>query len=224
LFKKILTPLFIKYKFNKLNKCKNQPRQVILTGKFQFRKQDKPFLENIGKKIKALRRENRMTLQQLGDESGLTASYISQIERDQTSPSIASLKKIAEAFNVRIVDFFVGGSEEEPVVMAPGERLRVSLKGWRAHIQQLVKTVSGKRMQPFHTVIEPGGGSRDPYSHAGEEFGIILEGNLTLTVGEKVYSVPEGHSFYYSSLIPHSWTNKGKTRTVVVWVVSPPSW
>ena len=79
-------------------------------------------------------------------------------------------------------------------------------------------------MQPFYTVIEPGGGSRDPYSHVGEEFGIILEGNLTLTVGEKVHSVPKGHSFYYSSLIPHAWTNRGKTRTVVVWVVSPPSW
>ncbi len=181
-------------------------------------------MENIGKKIKALRRENRMTLQQLGEISGLTASYLSQIERDQTSPSIASLKKIAGAFNVRIVDFFVGGSEEEPVVMAPEDRVQVSLKGWRAQIQQLVKTVSGKRMQPFFTVIEPGGGSRDPYSHVGEEFGIVLEGSLMLTVGEKVSQVPAGHSFYYSSLIPHAWTNKGKTRTVVVWVVSPPSW
>ena len=181
-------------------------------------------MENIGKKIRALRREHRMTLQRLGDISGLTASYISQIEREQTSPSIASLKKIAEAFNVRIVDFFVGGSEEEPVVMAPGDRLPVSLKGWKAHIQQLVKTVANKKMQPFYTVIDPGGGSRDPYSHVGEEFGIILEGELTLTVGEKVYRVPAGHSFYYSSLIPHSWTNKGKIRTVVVWVVSPPSW
>jgi transcriptional regulator with XRE-family HTH domain len=181
-------------------------------------------LEDIGKKIRALRKEQRMTLQQLGEQSGLTASYISQIERDQNSPSIASLKKIAEAFNVRIVDFFVGGSEEEPVVMAPEERLPVSLKGWKAHIQQLVKSVANKRMQPFYTVIEPGGGSRDPYSHVGEEFGIILEGILTLTVGDKVYSVPEGQSFYYSSLIPHAWINKGKTRAVVVWVVSPPSW
>jgi transcriptional regulator with XRE-family HTH domain len=219
-----LTPVFFNYKFNKLNKCKNSPRQVISTGKFNFRIQDNPFLENIGKKIKALRRENRMTLQQLGEISGLTASYISQIERDQTSPSIASLKKIAEAFNVRIVDFFVGGSEEEPVVMAPEERVQVSLKGWRAQIQQLVKTVSSRRMQPFYTIIEPNGGSRDPYSHVGEEFGIILEGVLTLTVGEEVYQVPAGHSFYYSSLIPHAWTNKGKDRTVVVWVVSPPSW
>jgi len=181
-------------------------------------------LENIGKKLRSLRREHRMTLQQLGEQSGLTASYISQIERDQTSPSIASLKKIATAFKVRIVDFFMEESAGEPVVIGPEERVQVSLKGWRAQIQQLVKSVSNKRMQPFYTVIEPGGGSRDPYRHVGEEFGIILEGNLTLTVGEKVHSVPEGHSFYYSSLIPHSWTNRGKTRTVVIWVVSPPSW
>ena len=68
-------------------------------------------MEYIGKKIKALRLENRMTLQQLGEQSGLTASYISQIERDQTSPSIASLKKIAAAFKVRIVDFFMEESD-----------------------------------------------------------------------------------------------------------------
>jgi transcriptional regulator with XRE-family HTH domain len=181
-------------------------------------------LENIGKKIRSLRREQRMTLQHLGAQSGLTASYISQIERDQTSPSIASLKKIAAAFKVRIVDFFMEESENEPVVMGPEERVQVSLKGWRAQIQQLVKSVSNKRMQPFYTVIEPGGGSKAPYSHVGEEFGIVLEGTLTLTVGDQASTVPKGHSFYYSSLVPHSWTNKGSASAVVVWVVSPPSW
>ena len=165
-----------------------------------------------------------MTLRQLGEQSGLTASYISQIERDQTSPSIASLKKIASAFKIRIVDFFMEESVGEPVVMGPEERIRVSLKGWRAQIQQLVKSVTNKRMQPFYTVIEPGGGSKSPYSHVGEEFGIVLEGTLTLTVGDQVSPVPKGHSFYYSSLIPHSWTNKESASTVVVWVVSPPSW
>jgi transcriptional regulator with XRE-family HTH domain len=165
-----------------------------------------------------------MTLQQLGEQSGLTASYLSQIERDQTSPSIASLKKIATAFKVRIVDFFMEESDGEPLVMGPEERVRVSLKGWRAQIQQLVKSVSNKRMQPFFTVIEPGGGSKTAYSHGGEEFGLVLEGTLTLTVGGQASPVPKGHSFYYSSLIPHSWTNKGSASTVVVWVVSPPSW
>ena len=54
--------------------------------------------------------------------------------------------------------------------------------------------------------------------------GIVLEGAVTLTVGGQVSLVPAGHSLYYSSLIPHAWTNKEKDRTVVVWVVSPPTW
>ncbi|MBA4392919.1 MAG: hypothetical protein C0407_05145 [Desulfobacca sp.] len=91
--------------------------------------------------------------------------------------------------------------------MTSEDRLQVSLKGWRAQIHQRVKTVSTKRMQPFYTVIEPGGGSREPYSHVGEEFGLVLEGNLTLRIGGKVLRVQEGHSFYYSSLIPHAWIN-----------------
>lgn len=166
----------------------------------------------------------RLTLKQLGDLVGCTGAHISQIENGHTSPSIATLKKIAESLGVNIVDFFSDAEGAEPVVTKVSERRDVSLRNWKAHVQQLVRSTNGKLMQPFYTVVSSGGGSHDPYSHAGEEFGIVLKGSLSITVGGHTYPVGPGESFYYSSRTPHRWVNQGEEDVEVVWVVSPPTW
>lgn len=181
-------------------------------------------MENLGNKLKQFRTDKGLTLKQVAEKVDCSPAYISQIENDKASPSIATLKKIAHALNARIVDFFIDETNQEPVVSAPGAWHKVSLPRWRASIKQMVRSVSHKRMQPFHTTIAPGGGSEGDYSHEGEEFGIVLKGTLTLTVGGETYRVKAGSSFYYSSLSPHSWGNDGPDECVVVWVVSPPSW
>lgn len=181
-------------------------------------------MSSIGDKLHLLRKARGLTLQQIAEGAGCSAAYISQIENDKASPSIATLKRVAEVLNIRIVDFFVEDDHEEPVVQTEEDWTKVSLEGWRADIKQMVRSVYQKHMQPFYTVIQPGGGSRDSYSHVGEEFGIVLEGEMTLTVGDEVYTVKANSSFYYSSLSPHSWTNEGDEPCRVVWVVSPPSW
>lgn len=165
-----------------------------------------------------------MTLQQVAERANCTAAYLSQIEHDKASPSIASLKKIAGVLDARIVDFFLDETEQDPVVMHPSQWLGVSLPRWKADIKQMVRAVKHRQMQPFHTVIQPGGGTREDYSHQGEEFGLVLEGELTLRVGSETYLVPAGSSFYYSSTLPHAWTNEGDQTCRVVWVVCPPSW
>eukprot|EP01022_Parablepharisma_sp_SALTPOND_P029012 TRINITY_DN72303_c0_g1_i1.p2 TRINITY_DN72303_c0_g1~~TRINITY_DN72303_c0_g1_i1.p2 ORF type:complete len:100 (+),score=26.41 TRINITY_DN72303_c0_g1_i1:313-612(+) len=88
----------------------------------------------------------------------------------------------------------------------------------------MVRLVKHRSMQPFYTVIQPGGGTREDYHHVGEEFGLVLEGELTLRLGEDVYQVPADSSFYYSSTQPHAWTNEAEVPCRVVWVVTPPSW
>ncbi len=180
--------------------------------------------DNIGPRLKTLRDRRRLTLKQLADQVGCTGAHLSQIENGHTSPSIATLKKIAEALGVNIVDFFNEEVAGEPVVTREADRRTVSLGNWNARIQQLVGSTQGKLMQPFYTVVAPGGGSHDPYSHVGEEFGIVLRGELTITVGESTYTVGPRESFYYSSRTPHRWVNEGDEEVEVVWVVSPPTW
>ena len=178
----------------------------------------------MGEKLKSFRKTNGLTLKDLAAKVGCTDSYLSQIERGKVSPSIATLKQIADSLNVRIVDFFIDQHSDNDIVTSEDDRIVITQKRWKTKICQLVKNVRNKRMQPFYTTIQPGGGSKEAYSHPGEEFGLVLKGELTLTVDGKSYKVKENESFYISSVRPHSWINQGKVPTVVVWVVSPPSW
>ena len=180
--------------------------------------------QTLGQLLSAWRKRKELTLQQLAEGIGVTASYISQIEHGKVSPSLATLKKLANALDRKTVDFFIDELIDDPVVLSEDEWTAVALPRWDAHIRQMVRIAGNKVMQPFFTVIEPGGGTRDAYSHPGEEFGIVLEGELTLSVGEDAYVVKAKSSFYYSSLIPHSWTNEGLEPCRVVWVITPPSW
>lgn len=181
-------------------------------------------MNEIGEKLKAFRLANRMTLKQLGNKAGCTDAYLSQLERGRANPSIMILKKIASALQMKVVDFFLDTeTSENDVVLKEGERVNINFKRGDAKIQMLVRNIQNKRMQPFYTTIEPGGGSKGSYSHIGEEFGIVLKGQLEINRNRKSYRLKKNESFYFSSQEPHSWTNPGKTKTVVIWVVSPPT-
>jgi len=180
--------------------------------------------EEIGQNIRALRKERGLTVKDLAQAVRCSPSFISQVERGKASPSIATVKQIASALKVNIVDFFMSSNGFEQVVTREDERVEISMRRWRARIYMLVKSTRGKRMQPFYTVIQPGGGSTGLYNHEGEEFGIVLKGELEINLNGVKYRVKENESFYYSSQIPHSWTNPTDCETVVVWVVSPPTW
>jgi transcriptional regulator with XRE-family HTH domain len=182
-------------------------------------------MTSLGEKIRQLRTVKGLTLTQVAELAGCTPSYLSQIEHDKTSPSIASLKRISTALGARIVDFFLDDDEShEPVVWEQDNWLKVSLPRWKADIRQMVRSVKHRQMQPFYTTIEPGGGTKEDYWHSGEEFGLVLEGELTLTVGKTTYTVKAGSAFYYSSVMSHAWTNEADETCKVIWIVTPPSW
>jgi transcriptional regulator with XRE-family HTH domain len=181
-------------------------------------------MKEIAEKLKAFRLANRMTLKQLAAKAGCTDAYLSQLERGHANPSIMILKKIASALGVKVVDFFLEPeNEENDVVCKEGERVNILFKRGDAKIQMLVRNIKNKRMQPFYTTIEPGGGSKGPYSHIGEECGIVLKGMLEINLNGKAYRLKKNESFYFSSQEPHNWSNPGKNKTVVIWVVSPPT-
>jgi len=178
---------------------------------------------DIGPRLKAQRKAAHLTLKQLAEKVGCTDAYLSQVENGRVSPSISSLKRIADALHTKITDFFVEAENDEPVVLTADQRVTLSLERWNAKIQCLVRNPKNKRMQPFFTTIQPGGGSHGLYSHVGEECGIVLKGELEIDINGSVYTVKENESFYYNSVEPHSWMNRTDGETVVVWVISPPT-
>jgi transcriptional regulator with XRE-family HTH domain len=178
---------------------------------------------DIGKKIKELREKRGLTMKRLSELVSCTPSLISQLEKGKTDPSISTLKKIADALNVNIVDFFSFESSENDVITRSDKRVVMQLPRWDARIQSLIRAIGKKRMQAFYTVIKPGGGSHGLYSHDGEEFGIVLKGEMELMLENKIYKVGENDSFYFSSQIPHDWNNNGNQDVEVVWVITPPT-
>ena len=181
-------------------------------------------MKEIAEKLKTFRLANRMTLKQLASKAGCTDAYLSQLERGHANPSIMVLKRIAEALQVKVVDFFLEQETgENDVILREKERVNINFKQGDAKIQMLVRNIQNKRMQPFYTTIEPGGGSKGSYSHLGEECGIVLKGMLEINLNGKAYRLKKNESFYFSSQEPHSWSNPGKTKAVVIWVVSPPT-
>jgi transcriptional regulator with XRE-family HTH domain len=212
-------------KITQIKYCSQQQNIILLAAKERGSvHQRSDSLIELGQKIKSLRLLHQMTLKQLAQRSNCTDVYISLLERGRGNPSIMILKNIASALNVNVVDFFVAPHpRDDDVVLRIEDRVNIEFKKGGARLQMLVRDIRNKRMQPMYTTFGPGGSSKGFYSHTGEEFGIVLTGELRLDLNGKVYRIKKGEGFYFSSKDPHRWSNPGKKKAVAVWVLSPPS-
>jgi transcriptional regulator with XRE-family HTH domain len=178
----------------------------------------------LGERIRSIREARGRSLKQLADGTGLTQSFLSQVERDLTSPSVASLRKIAEALGTSVATFFVGGAPNGRLVRKDSRPMLIHPKRrWR---DSLLTANTGGKLQVIWSEIEPGGGSGDePYSHdSDEECVVILRGKLDFWVSEEHYALGEGDALTFESRLPHKNHNPGPGTTEVLWVITPPSY
>lgn len=178
---------------------------------------------NLGARIRALRQARRRTLRDVADRAGVTESFLSQVERDVTSPSIATVQRIARALDLSIAQLFAEDGDAGRVVRREARR-RVSYSGLKAVDEFLTSNMAG-RLQVILSTIEPGGGTgADPYTHdSDEEVVVVLEGTLDLWVGEEHHVLREGDAITYPSRMPHWNVNRGSARAVVLFCITPPS-
>jgi transcriptional regulator with XRE-family HTH domain len=177
-------------------------------------------VQDLGKRLRALRNERGLTLAQLGQQVGLSASYLSQIERGVAMPSLSRLTALASALDVGMRYFFEDDVSPPCVVkLHQGRRLRSTAD---AVVELLSADPSDKKIQPYRMVCKPGTSRHQPPTHPGEEFCFVLKGQLTVTVDEETFVLKDGDSIHYQTLQPHSWQNEGDEECIVVWAVSPP--
>src|SRR5216684_3955341 len=165
---------------------------------------------DLGATIRKLREGRQLSLKEVAARSGLTQSFLSQVERNLTSPSVASLRKVAQAFGVPLTALFQGPTTPEDHVVRRNERRQLihPKRQWRDYL--LTPNLTGK-LQVILSVIEPGGGSGDEaYAHdSDEECVLILRGRLEFWVGSDWYLLEEGDSIVFESRIPHRNSNPG---------------
>lgn len=179
---------------------------------------------DLGRTLRALREARQMSLKDLADAAGVSESFVSQIERGAANPSVASLRRLAEALDTSVGALFEGPKNASKLIRAAERPKLVHPKlGWE---DSLITPRGAQRLQVIHSQIHPGGGSGDePYSHdSDEECVVVLSGRLEMNVAGEVFLLEQGDSLTFESRLPHSNTNPGPDETEVLWIITPPSY
>lgn len=181
-------------------------------------------MENIGKQIRHHRNKKGLTLKQVAKKAECSHVFISQVERSLASPSIATLKRIANALDVNLITLIQADeTEEEHVVTRRKDRVQFKFPHTEVYSELLATNIRNKQMQPLYKIVKPGAGSEGTYRHDGEEMGVVLQGTLELTVDKHVYNLEPGDAFYFNSSRKHGYRNKSKEETRLIWVITPPT-
>jgi DNA-binding transcriptional MerR regulator len=167
-----------------------------------------------------LRRARGLSLAQVARATNVSVGFLSALERGQMRSSVSTLRRIARFYGTNILSLFEA-AEENPRLVRPDQRkvlettpgVRMELLAW------------GKAaMEPHLFRIKPGGSSGESYSHEGEEFLHILQGEFEIWLnGNEHYRLKRGDSLYFESSTPHRWRNPGRSEAWLLWVNTPPT-
>jgi len=175
----------------------------------------------LSKKIRAKRTEKNMSLKELAEKTGLTASFLSQVERGFAEPSITSLRQIAKALDVPIFYFLIDEQRPNPVVRKNERKI---LKLPKSHLSyELLSPDLNRKMEIMIGRLDVGASSVDGFStHPGEECIYVIQGSMKVVVGEEEYVLEEGDSIYYFAEMPHRLENCGDVELVFLSAITPP--
>ncbi len=167
----------------------------------------------VGSKIKGLRETKNLSIEEVAESTGLSVEQINSIENDQNLPSLGPLIKIARALGVRLGTFMDDNDAIGPVVTRAEDRERDSSISFsngatdaRKHMEYhpLAQQKAGRHMEPFIIDINPETTPEYKLSaHEGEEFIYVMEGEIEVEYGKERYSLKEGDSIYYDSIVKH---------------------
>lgn len=176
---------------------------------------------DIGDKIKRRRIRLGLTQEELAARTELSKGFISQLERNLNSPSIATLMDILEALGTNLADFFAAETEEK-VVFGEGDVFEKSSEAGYT-VKWLIPNAQKNALEPILVTIDGEARTEDDDPHEGEEFGYVLSGSVVLHLGGRKFRVKRGESFSFKSAQIHYLQNTGKKPAQLLWVSTPPS-
>ena len=174
----------------------------------------------IGVKIKRLRLKNDLTQEELADRCELSKGYISQLENELTSPSIATLEDILNALGTTPAEFFSDEKESQAVFT---DKDFIEKETDKYLIEWLVPNAQKNEMEPIRVTLQPHCSLEEDMPHEGEEFGFVIRGSIVLHLGKSAHSVKRGEVFYFSSEKVHRIENRTSEKAVFIWIAAPPT-
>lgn len=174
---------------------------------------------DIGEKIRHLRKQKGLTLEELASRSELTKGFLSQLERNLTSPSIDSLDDILEALGTNLAEFFKEDADEQYTFREQDffvDEREDHTVSW------IVPNTQKNEMEPILLTLPAMGQSFEVAPHSGEEFGYIVDGTVVLECDGKRSVLHRGETFYLHGQTFHRIKNEKKSTARVLWVSTPP--
>ena len=175
----------------------------------------------LGEKIRDLRLACDLTQEELADRCELTKGYISQLENDLTSPSIATLIDILSALGTDLKEFFSDVGGEEKINFSKNEFIEKQTDAYI--LNWLVPNAQKNEMEPIHMKLFAGASTDEDVPHEGEEFGYVLKGEISLVVGKRKIKIKKGESFYFTPNKVHKIINSSSADAEFIWVSTPPT-
>lgn len=176
---------------------------------------------DLGGRLRSVREQHGLSQRALAMRAGVTHSLISLIEKNKVSPSVASLKKILEALSTSLTDFFALEVPPTDQVFYRANELTPLSTGDLQLLQ--VGDSKSMKLQILHEFYEPGADTGEVMlRHESEEGGVIVAGEIELTVGDRTQILRRGDAYYFDSRQPHRFRNIGKTPCEIVSGCTPP--
>ena len=176
---------------------------------------------DVGSRLLMLRKDRGLSLRALAQECGLSVNAISRIERGETSPTVSSLQRLAQALGVQVTEFFRAAPEQATILTREHERRRT--RGEGVIIESLGTGLHAQRLGPFLMTLMPGAsGADEPITHAGEEFVYCLEGEVDYLVQGEWQRLKAGDSLLFHASQAHLCKNTSLETTRLILVIQAP--
>ncbi len=172
---------------------------------------------DIHEKIKNLRKNRGFSIRELSERTGLSMGFISNLERNINSPSVANLQVICQVLDVELIDLFK--RESSKVSILPLERRSLIFKGEREGINYSKISPETSVINAICVTVEPGTPPAEmTWGHNHDELGVVIEGELEIEVaGEGKYLLKKGDSIFIKRNTPHKHKNPSPMRSVTHW-------
>ncbi|MEZ5840866.1 MAG: cupin domain-containing protein [Hyphomicrobiales bacterium] len=188
---------------------------------------------DVGKRLREVRMAAGMTQRQLAERAGVTHGMISMVEQNRNSPSVASLRKILGGIPMTMADFFEPEQDQgDKVFYTPSELVDLTSRLTKIHDPEMstgnisfrqVGNARSHNLQILHERYEPGADTGPAMlEHVSHEGGVVISGEIELTVGDKVRILKAGDAYLFDSRQPHRFRNVGDRPCEVVSACTPP--
>src|SRR5699024_2178113 len=166
--------------------------------------------ETLGVKIKQLRKNKKLTLKQISEKTGLSISFLSQLEHGKTSATLESLKKISEALGVNPSYFFSASEDNTYSNVIKNTIATPSVMKTNFFYRDLTGTIENPLFSPILITLNPGDNGGRNFAHKGQECVYVLEGILIVLINDEESILHSFDSIFLGSSFPHYWLNKTK--------------